>query len=474
MRATFYGFEAVKSGLTAAQAGLDVTANNIANQSTQGYSRQVVDQSATSFNSDSYKYAQSGTMTNGLGVTINGIRQIRDEFLDLRFRNANSENSAIEKTLSILSDIESNFDETQTDGLGVMIEDFYKQLQTLSLNAGEVEFSSLTRSSAQKVTQTLNHYMNQLNTVYDQEIYEMGVTVKDVNTLLNKISTINHSIQVAKLQQSSTNELNDMRNGYLDALSSHMDITVINHSDGTLSLKTGSEFLLDAQNNVVATVTLETDPGDVHLETANGNLPITGGELFGAMQVLNGMGNYAGAGQSAYRGIPYYKASLNSLATSLRDTFNTLNGAGKPLFSGTDASNIAISSGWMNDANYITATNDPSPAPGMNDNILKMVSAMDGSVAVSPYFNGGFQEFTLALMTDIAIDVNYTADISNTSDMVISSINNQRESVMGVSVNEETANLIKYQKAFEASARVMTAMDEALDVIINRMGLVGL
>ncbi len=475
MRATFYAFEAAKSGLTAAQAGLDVTANNIANQSTEGYSRQIVDQAAT-YRNDRYKLVQHSTLSSNMGVDVKGIRQMRDQFLDLRFRSANAQNSATTKALSTLKDMENNLDETQTDGLNVMMQDLYAQLQTLSQNAGEVEFSSLVRSSAQKVTQTINQYALQLNTISAHEMDSVGIGVKDINTLLGKIDTINASIQVAKLQNNSINEMNDMRNVYLDQLSSYMDITVTDHDDGTLSIKAGGEFLLDAPSNTVATVTVAGSPGNVSIEADGNTLALQAGSLAGSMQVLNGYGSYASAGQSSFRGIPYYLASLDSLADSLASTFNAINdtaGTGKPLFTGNTAPTIAISSQWLADANYITATADAGKEAGKNDNVLKFIEAMDKGRNISASFHGSFEDFTLSMMTDLAIDISYAKDISDTNDMVVASITNQRQAVMGVDINEETANLMKYQRAFEASSRVITAMDEALDVLINRTGVVG-
>ncbi len=471
MRATFYAFEAAKSGLTAAQAGLDVTANNIANQSTPGYSRQFVEQSATHHNADRYRIAQSSLLSYSMGVDIKGIGQARDQFLDLRYRSANAENARLTRTLSILTDMENNLDETQTDGLSVMLKDLYAQLQTLSQNAGKVEFSSLARSSAQKVTQSINHYAAQLANIRDQEMDSIDIAVKEVNTLLGKIDTVNHSIQAAKLQSNSINELSDTRNLYLDQLASYMDITVTNHEDGTLSIQAGGQFLLNAPLNTVAAVTVAGGPDSVRLEADGNTMDLQGGSLSGSIQVLNGMGSYAGAGESTFRGIPYYLNSLDSLAGSLAGTFNAINGG--PLFSGSTASTIAVSSQWLANPNYIRATADADQEAGKNDNILRFIEAMDDSRAISPYFNGNFEEFTLSLMTDIAIDVSYTRDISETSELVVASISNQREAVMGVSVNEETVNLMKYQRAFEASSRVITALDEALDILINRMGLVG-
>ncbi len=471
MRATFYAFEAAKSGLTAAQAGLDVTANNIANQNTQGYSRQMVEQAASNHSADRYRFAQNKLASYNMGVDVKNISQARDQFLDLRYRNANAQNNAITKTLSILTDMENSLDETQTDGLSVMLQDFYAQLQTLSQNAGEVEFSSLTRSSAQKVTQSINHYAAQFENIRNQEMSSMDIVVKDVNTLLGKIDTINHSIQAAKLQNNAVNELNDTRNLYLDQLSAYMDIALTNHDDGTLSIKAGGEFLLDAPNATVANVTVAGGAASVHLEADGNTLNLAAGSLFGSMEVLNGLGSYAGAGENDFRGIPYYLESLDSLADSLSSTLNAINGG--PLFSGSTASTIAISSQWLNNPNYIRATDDADQEAGKNDNILQMIEAMDEARNISPYFNGNFEQFTLSMMSDIAIDVSYTKDIGDTGELVVASIANQREAVMGVSINEETVNLMKYQRAFEASSRVLTALDEALDVLINRMGMVG-
>ena len=473
MRATFYAFEAAKSGLTAAQAGLDVTANNIANQSTQGYSRQIVDQAATHPKLYRYKLAQNSVLSYDMGVDVKGIRQMRDQFLDLRYRSANAQNASVSKSLSILTDMENSLDETQTDGLNVMLQDFYAQLQTLSQNAGEVEFSSLVRSNAQKVTQSINHYAAQLSNISAQEMDSIGIGVKDVNTLLGKIDTINRSIQAAKLQNNSINELSDTRNIYLDQLSAYMDIAVTDHDDGTVSIKAGGQFLLDAPNNTVAAVTVAGSAGNVSIAADGNAMALAAGSLAGSMQVLNGYGSYAGAGQSSFRGIPYYIASLDSLADSLGSTFNTINGTGKPLFTGSTASTIAISSQWLADANYITSTNDADQEAGKNDNILNFIEAMEENRNISSSFNGTFEDFTLSMMTDIAIDISYNKDVSETSDMVMASITNQRQAVMGVDINEETANLMKYQRAFEASSRVITAMDEALDILINRTGMVG-
>lgn len=473
MRASFYGFEAAKSGLTAAQTGLDVTGNNIANLSTEGYSRQVVDQTETYMGSTSDKISPVLLQSNGMGTTVQGINQIRSQFLDLRYRDANAVNGANDKMHAILSDIENNFDETQNNGLSAMLDDFTRQLQVLSLNAGVTEYSSLTRSSAQKLTQTFNQYSSQLAAIRKQTVDEMEISVGDANTLLGKIAAINTSIKTAKLQGTSTNELNDFRNLYLDKLSKYMNIRATYHDDGTVSISSGSTTLLNATTGSVATLQKDDAATGMRLLADGDEMTLTGGTLFGSMQVLNGKGSFAAAGENDFRGLPYYQATLDALANSLSTTFNSLNGTGKPLFTGTGAANIEITSQWLANPNHITATQDADGAKGKNDNILRMIDAMTKDTSITANFTGSFGGFLLSAMSDIAIDMDYTSDISETSDMVLRSVGNERESTMGVSLNEETTNLIKYQKAFAASARVMTALDEALDVVINRMGTVG-
>ena len=473
MRATFLGFEIAKTGILSAQIGIDDTVQNMARMNTEGYSRQTVEQSTLYYDSTSYKYAMLNSEKFGQGVSITKITQIRDEFLDTRYRAANSEDSALSKSLTILTSVEEEFDETLNDGLGVMLDEFYSRLQTLAANTGDIEFSGLVRSSAQKITETLNYYNKQLETINNQEKFDLSVSVQDINVLTEKIGTMNKAMQFETLQGNPTNELLDTRNQFLDNLSGYINITTEPNADGTISVKVGSQYIVDPMNATVQTISLQDNAGTLSLATVNGELSITSGSIMGYLEALNGKGEYAVSGESAFNGIPYYHASLNDFAKSFATMFNDLNGTGQPLFTGDTASTIEISSEWAQNANYITTTTDVNPVDGMNDNILRMLTAMDTPTQIAANFNGTFDEHVSKMMTDIAIDVSFVSDLSKTATTVLTSVDNQREAIKGVSLNEETVNLLKYQKAFEASSRVMTTLDEMLDIIINRMGVVG-
>jgi len=211
---------------------------------------------------------------------------------------------------------------------------------------------------------------------------------------------------------------------------------------------------------------------------------ITNGTLSGYLSGLNGEGVFADSenppGDSS-KGIVYFQKSLDALAKTFADNFNTINdGSGtNKLFTGDattgeiTAGSIKISDEWLKDAQFITKTTSSSSQSGNNDNLLKMISSMDEKKSITPYFTGTFEEFATSIIGDMSTEVKYDKDMTDSSKSVLTTISNQRESVMGVSTDEEAMNMIKYQKSYNAAARLMTAMDEMLDTLITKTGLAG-
>lgn len=482
MRSTFSGFEIVKSGIQSAQLGLDVTGKNISNMGTEGYSRQVLDQKAVYYSSSSYKYAPINNQQIGYGVSDTKVLQIRDKFLDTRYRRANSENADLAKKTDVLESVNNILDETTNDGLGVLIEEFYERLQVLSTNTDKIEFASLVRSSAEKITETVNFYYEKLEQISTQEKENLvTITLVNVNKYLEELSELNLTIQNEELLGNSPNDLYDARNLILDKLSGYLNIEIEEYADdsgykGAVGVKCGDVYLVNPKaNNAHATLTMSQDAnGNVSILVDGENLEIQSGEIKGVLDVINGKGSFV-EGKEEFKGIPYYLESLNKFAETFTQVFNGLNG-GDALFEYDEtvgAKSFVISDEWLSNASYLKVTTEGSQNSGKNDNVLRMLHALDSKQTITDKFEGTFSEFVVTLMADAAIDKNYYTDRASASDTVVTSIDNQRESVKGVSMNEETVNMIKYQRAFEASARVMTALDEMLDIIINKMGVVG-
>ena len=183
--------------------------------------------------------------------------------------------------------------------------------------------------------------------------------------------------------------------------------------------------------------------------------------------------------QSQFR-CPYYKQSLDYFAQRFAEVYNNLNSAGgvdKPLFVGT--ARALLRQKYLNfarlavHAKYITSTTATPPVEGANDNIVRMIQAFEDDYVFSPAFEGSFLEYVSSRIGNIAMDVEYYRDMAETSDYVLDSAAEQRESVSGVNIDEEAINMIKFEKSYSAAARIMTVLDEMLDIIINKMGIIG-
>jgi flagellar hook-associated protein 1 FlgK len=188
------------------------------------------------------------------------------------------------------------------------------------------------------------------------------------------------------------------------------------------------------------------------------------------------------------------RAAKNALFTNGEGDPAEITTKTKNLFAPSDgskeitAANLAVSAEWMSNALYITTTKDYDTAtgesvlPGGNDNVVRMISAVaqertfnaDPADETSPLkFTGTYNEFLISMGGTLALDVELNANYLETSETVLTSIDNTREATSGVNLDEEASHLLTFQSAYNAAARYFTALDEMLDKLINSTGLVG-
>lgn len=470
MRSSFYILEVAKSALQANQIALDVTGQNVANVNTENYTRQTADMTSMNYYSGISKFALPPVSNLGQGVGIGKIFQIRDEFLDARFRRTNAEYNTSNTSLSVLKEVENIFDETTNDGLHAMLNDFYNQLQGLTNNPDNTEFSNITRSSAEKITQVLNNYASRLSEIKDMKMSDLEIGAQEINVTIDNINQINILIKDQTLRGSASNELLDMRNAYIDTLSGYMNITAKPEMDGSVSILSEDVSLLDSTFSISVDggglISLTRTYEDVSGVSTSETFNPSEGIMNGYIQTLNGAGAYDVTGKNSGRGLVYYEKALNSFAEAFASTYNGINVAagGLALFSGTAAADIEISASWLSNPDSIISA---------NNNVIKMINAMDDENVISPYYTGTFEGFSRSLMSDIAVDTGYYDDMSKMREYILNSVKSEREAIMGVSTDEETINMTKYQKAYQAAARLMTVIDENLETLINKTGIVG-
>ena len=229
MVGTFDGFTAARLGIYAAQHGLRVTGNNVSNINTLGYTRQRVDQlSFKAGANDMYRSQYDNHV--GSGALVTGINQVRDPYLDIRYRNASTDTYHYDTWLSGLQHIASILDEVgkgeNEDGLIYRgIQDLAKKLRTYSANPTELN-DRLVRNSAESLTLLFHNAADQLEKLYNETVNEYNESISAVNEILTNIRDLNKSIREAEIHGDHALEMRDERNRQIDALSQYLNIKV--------------------------------------------------------------------------------------------------------------------------------------------------------------------------------------------------------------------------------------------------------
>ncbi len=556
IRGSFLGFTTAQRALNANQKALDVTGQNIANFNTVGYTRQRLDLYSVASGGIGDRYSGNGASAVGRGVEIARVAQVRDPFLDVRFRREAPKVGELDARLEILNDLESVFDETMMDGVGAQISDLVKQLQALSTKTGNADFDGIVKASAQVLTNMLNSYSNQLSTLRDVQTGNLeNITVPKVNDLMKNIAELNKTIKQNQIHGNPSLELMDRRNEMLDELSAYVKIDIsikpveispgVIVEDMTVNMLTGgtpSSIPIIANEKFASldvgtgangdkTITVKQLDGVTNTDVTK---DLTTGALKGYLDMLNGKGEFAGAGENSTKGIGYYEGMLNTLAQTFADSMNALNGGAvtntgydptitdpkdpnfqqytsgilnpnydptitnsanpnsqkylneaRPLFEakggGTiTANNITIAQGWKDNTYGVTNTKvyAEGNTDGANENIAKMIAFFSEKVQFSapnttPLFKGTLQEFLTQTGNVLALDAGSTEKLLKNSVSVLDGISDLRDGISAVSLDEEGVSLLRFQKSYNAAARLMTTLDEAIDLIINRMGVVG-
>ena len=524
INSTFGSFVIARLGMSASQKALSVVGQNISNISTPGYTRQRVDQVSINVGGIGDKYAANPLTNIGNGVMVTGVSQLRDPFLDRRFRTEMAQVGEYDVWVSGLDELAKFLDETsmKEDGGGInnQLGDLLSKLNDLSNNVGSNEYDNMVKSSANVLVKLFNSYAKQIDTVRDNlETDLQDVDIEAVNNILKNIQELNVSIKNSQMHGDDALELQDQRNTLIDELSTYVNINVkykeVQVTDATSVEELSIELVGNGQkidlvnddevrqfsadkNGDVWEIKLSelSSDGNFIYTTDNINDELTTGSLKSSLNLLNGKGEFAAAGENDVKGIAYYEQSLDLLANKIAEAFNkantlkgTANENNNVLFETNDrstkitAENIKIAEGWANNKYGITTSKevnlDGTPTVvGANDNIVDMIAMMKESMEYTTddgekIFKGTFQEYFVNIGTVLGLDISSSTQILNNHTTLASDINQSRDNVSGVSLDEEGMNMIQFSQAYNASARFMTVLDEALDTLINNMGVVG-
>ena len=465
-----YGILSTASrSLLTQQKAIDVTGQNIANVNTPGYSRQrVVMQPNTPIN---FEPGQMGT-----GVKAAEIERIYDRFIGGQINRESTNLGQWEATEGALQRIELVFDETSGVGLDQSLNEFWAAWQDLINNPGGYSERTVLASKSQTLARTFNNMATNLRQI--QEDYDTNIsgTIDEINGIAGQIADLNHKISQVEVAGQNSNDYRDQRDLLLKDLSALIDVTTFENDAGQVTVLVGDgkplvqspyAWQLGTQINASGlqdVVWLERDGSPTDITAA-----IQGGRIRGWLDVRDG---YAAD----------YLNRLDTLAQSIVTEVNTLhqNGfgltidpiSGSPITgqdffvgSGTTAAAMAVNPDLLSDANRIAAATTAATVPGDNRNAVAIAALQ--STAIMSGGKATFSDYYSALVGSVGSDVRSASANHDYEASMVTQLENYRESVAGVSLDEEMINLVKYQHAYEAAARVITTVDEMLDTVLN-------
>ena len=456
-----YGIMSVAGqALLAQQQAISVTSHNIANVNTPGYSRQ---QPIMETNTP----LDSSIGLEGTGVSVVAIERIYDRFLSAQINNESQGLGRWDAQKDAVELVELIFNETDGSGLSLALSKFWDAWQSLASNpAGATERHILVTAS-QVLTTTFNQLNADLSQTQQNLDLAIQATVTDVNRLSQQLADLNGKIVSSEIGSFNANDYRDQRELVLKKLSELIDISTFEDANGEVSalvangqpLVSSSQFWqLSTETNLVTglqDVVWVDDTGN----TTNISADISGGRLKGYLDVRDGV-------------IDDYINRLDTLAQTLMADVNTLHQTGFALdgstnevfFAGTGSGDMEVNPSIVGDLDLVAAAADVLTVPGDNRRAIEIANLqyqlnMGGTQSYNDYYS--------AIVRDVGYEVlKSEASYNHQSDMV-AQLENQRESISGVSLDEEMINLIKFQNAYTAAARLITTADEMMQTILQ-------
>lgn len=496
IRSTFATLNLANRALTSQQIGLDITGHNIANANTDGFTRQAAEMLAsTPFTiNGTTRPQQPGQL--GTGVDVSNIKRFRDGFLDLQYRAEQQIVGQWESTRDAIDRLQQLVNEPSRESLAASLSKFWNDWSALA-NAPESRTARKgLLEDAVTLTTQINQMQNSLQRQQEQLDRQVQLRVDDINNLTTRIARLNDQVIRIVGAGDQPNDLRDQRDQLLDQLSKIVNISYTETSSGAVSVSIGGRTAVtNNQSFRLATHVLPsegfadqtrlgvfwavpptsfTNSADVRsgpdVADLQNPVNVTGGQLRGDLNARDVIIQTQAIDQ------------LNRVAKTIIDQVNDVhragyglnNSTGQDFFIGTTAADMAVNPAVASNLDAIAAAGAPD-APGDGSNALAIHDLQRMAFNIDPgtVTQTTIEDFYAGVIANIGILGQQAKGMAENEALLSGHLAQQRQSLGGVSLDEETTNLIRYQHAYNAAARVVTVVDEMLDRIINNMGIVG-
>jgi flagellar hook-associated protein 1 FlgK len=470
----FGSIQTALSGMTAQRRALDTIGHNVANANTDGYSRQQVSMQAIA--GGVVPAVWSKPRFGGQGAEVTSVTRVRDQFFDTRYRAEVAKAGFVSTQSAVLDRVEMALPEPSDTGLAEQLGQFWSSWSDVADQPQQLPARSALLEQAATLTTSLHRAASDLTAARDDYVVQLKATVDQANSLAGRIAGLNDAVRGATASGLDANDLADQRDVLADQLTRLVGGTVNQLDDGSINIFVGSvAYVRGAQYATlsVAEGPASTSPAvgfaQVSLSWSGGIGPadVTDGEVGGMLGGVNGT-------------LPRYLDQLNGVASKLVSTVNAAHAGGYDLSGtttgldffdpvGVTAATIAVS-GDVAGKPQLVAAGAPSGVAG--------TGTFDGSVAkaiagLSSRPDGADASYR-SLIGTLGVEAAAVQRRDAMQQNVLTQVDGARQSESGVNLDEELANLVQTQHAYSAAARVLTAIDETLEILLSRTGRVGL
>ncbi|QPC47515.1 flagellar hook-associated protein FlgK [Mangrovibacillus cuniculi] len=515
MRSTFSGLETARRAMFTQQGALKVTGHNIANANTPGYTRQRANFQQTEPYPNAAINRPNIPGQVGTGVEAGSIQRVREAFLDTQYRGESNKLGYWETKMQSYKKMEEVMNEPSEAGLSRTMDQFWESLQDLAVNPTNEGARSVVRQRGIALAETFNYLSSTLTSVRTDMRNELDVSVKQVNSLMQQIHNVNEQIADVEPHGYLPNDLYDERDRLIDELSSMINVQVTYESNGGQSsnLAEGRAIVRLTGDGLTPSATLVGKGG---YNTLSVNYQTTGAQAVESLQLGSltiDAANFKSTGkvQALMESYGYVEGTgvtgdytkmlseLDAMAYVFAQKFNQVhadglspneinNGTTDPIQFFVDdvtndfasatqegfASRIKISQDIVSDlANIATAT-ATNPTLGNPDNVQLLANVINvDKLAYDGVNNATFRSHFESVIGEMAVSSQNAVRLATNTSQLKLSVDERRQAVSSVSLDEEMTNMIQFQHAYNAAARMITLQDELLDRVINGMGTVG-
>ncbi len=462
MSSSFFGFTIGVKALTASQKALEVISHNVANINTDGYKKQeaVLRTTQPEGTPAINRLITSGQL--GSGVEVTEIRRMHDHYIERELNQEIQNNGKWEQGLKIFENIEAIFNEPTENGIRQALDTYWNSWKELESLPENYSVRKNLVENSKGLCNLLKSNYNKLNNLKKDLNIEVRIKVEEINNLTSQIKDLNSLIKGVSISGDNPNDLMDRRDLLINKLSKLINIDVKDSNFNQVNIFIGGTAVVRENNSFDLEAKLNPHTGvyDVQWKDTERLAEIRNGEIY---SLVNFRDNY----------IPEIMNRLNSLAKFFIEQTNSIHSSGYGLdgvstgynfFIGSDITNMDVNPEIDQNLNLIAAATNPAQ-PGDNTNVVLILNLRNlkllesGTVTSDEFYNN--------MIIKIGVESQQCLRENENSNLLINKINLRKESISGVSLDEELVNMLKYQHSYNAAAKVINIMDSLFETIIK-------